>query len=101
MTPKQVVEFAKENGALRVDFEFTDFVGICQHFSTSISAFGDDIFEDGLGSVCSSIRRWPPIHASDMIIITDATTAKMDPFTAIPTHTLICNIFDPITKEGY
>ena len=33
MTPKQVVEFAKENGALMVDYKFMDFVGIWQHFS--------------------------------------------------------------------
>src|SRR5512141_2015207 len=101
MTPKQVVEFAKENGALMVDFKFMDFVGIWQHFSTPISEFDEDIFEEGLGFDGSSIRGWQPIHASDMIIIPDATTAKMDPFTAIPTLSLICNIFDPITKEDY
>jgi len=101
MTAQEVVSFAKENGALMVDFKFMDFVGIWQHFSTPISEFDEDIFEDGLGFDGSSIRGWQPIHASDMIIIPDATTAKMDPFTAIPTLSLICNIFDPITKEGY
>jgi glutamine synthetase len=101
MTPQEVVGFAQENGALMVDFKFMDFVGIWQHFSTPISEFDEDIFEDGLGFDGSSIRGWQPIHASDMIIIPDPTTAKMDPFTAIPTLSLICNIFDPITKEGY
>jgi len=101
MTPQEVVSFAKENGALMVDFKFMDFVGIWQHFSTPISEFDEDIFEEGLGFDGSSIRGWQPIHASDMIIIPDAATAKMDPFTAVPTLSLICNIFDPITKEGY
>src|SRR5512136_1784805 len=101
MTPKQVVDFAKENGALMVDFKFMDFVGIWQHFSVPISEFDEDIFEEGLGFDGSSIRGWQPIHASDMIILPDPTTAKMDPFTAIPTLSLICNIFDPITKEDY
>lgn len=32
MTPQEVVSFAKENGALMVDFKFMDFVGIWQHF---------------------------------------------------------------------
>jgi glutamine synthetase len=36
-----------------------------------------------------------------MLIIPDPDTAKMDPFTAIPTLSLICNIVDPITKESY
>ena len=45
MTPKQVVEFAKENGALMVDFKFMDFVGIWQHFSVPMSEFGEDTFK--------------------------------------------------------
>lgn len=101
MTPKEVVSFAKENGALMVDFKFMDFVGIWQHFSVPISEFDEDTFEDGVGFDGSSIRGWQPIHASDMIIVPDPTTAKMDPFVAVPTLSLICNIFDPITKEGY
>jgi glutamine synthetase len=36
-----------------------------------------------------------------MIIVPDPKSAKMDPFVAVPTLSLICNIFDPITKEGY
>ncbi|MDD2320295.1 MAG: type I glutamate--ammonia ligase [Geobacteraceae bacterium] len=101
MTPQEVIKFAQDNGALMVDFKFMDFIGIWQHFSVPISEFDADVFEDGLGFDGSSIRGWQPIHASDMIILPDCTTAKMDPFTAIPTLSLICNIFDPITKEGY
>jgi glutamine synthetase len=101
MTPKQVVEFMKENGALMVDFKFMDFVGIWQHFSVPISEFDEDTFEDGVGFDGSSIRGWQPIHASDMLIVPDPETAKMDPFIAVPTLSLICNIVDPITKENY
>jgi len=36
-----------------------------------------------------------------MLVIPDSTTAVMDPFTAAPTLSLICNIVDPITKEKY
>ena len=101
MTPQQVVEFAKENGVQMVDFKFMDFVGIWQHFTVPMSEFGEDTFEEGQGFDGSSIRGWQPIHASDMIIIPDPNTAKIDPFVAVPTMSLICNIFDPITKEGY
>ncbi len=101
MTPKQVVEFAKEKGALMVDFKFMDFVGIWQHFSVPMSEFSEDTFEEGQGFDGSSIRGWQPIHCSDMIIVPDPKTAKIDPFVKVPTLSLICNIFDPITKEGY
>jgi glutamine synthetase len=101
MTAQEVVKFAQDNGALMVDFKFMDFVGIWQHFTVPISEFDEDVFEEGLGFDGSSIRGWQPIHASDMIILPDPATAKMDPFTAIPTLSLIANIFDPITKEAY
>ena len=101
MTPKQVVEFAKENGALMVDYKFMDFVGTWQHVSVPITEFDEDTFEEGQGFDGSSIRGWQPIHASDMILLPDPTSAKMDPFIAVPTLSLICNIFDPITKEDY
>jgi len=91
----------KENGALMVDFKFMDFVSTWQHFTVPISEFDEDTFEDGLGFDGSSIRGWQPIHASDMLIVPDPNTAMMDPFTAIPTLSLICNIVDPITKESY
>jgi len=91
----------KENGAQMVDFKFMDFVSTWQHFTVPISEFDEDTFEDGLGFDGSSIRGWQPIHASDMLIVPDPDTALMDPFTAIPTLSLICNIVDPITKENY
>ena len=36
-----------------------------------------------------------------MLVVPDATTAILDPFTAVPTLSLTCNIVDPITKERY
>ena len=89
MQPKEVVQFAQENGAVMVDFKFMDFVGIWQHFTVPISEFGEDTFDEGVGFDGSSIRGWAPIHASDMIILPDPATARMDPFTAVPTLSLI------------
>jgi glutamine synthetase len=101
MTPKDVLAYAKEQGTKMVDFKFLDFPGIWQHFSVPISELEESSFEDGFGFDGSSIRGWQPIHASDMLVIPDPATAIMDPFTKEPTLSLICNIFDPITKEKY
>jgi glutamine synthetase len=92
---------AKENGAKIVDLRFMDFPGLWQHFSVPIGELTESSFEDGFGFDGSSIRGWQPIHASDMLVIPDAGTAKMDPFYAAPTLTLICDIADPITREPY
>ena len=101
MTPKEVLEMAKENGAKVVDLRFMDFPGLWQHFSVPIRELEESSFEDGFGFDGSSIRGWQPIHASDMLVVPDAATAKMDPFYEAPTLVLICDIVDPVTREAY
>ncbi len=101
MTPKQVLEFAKKNEAKVVDLRFMDFPGVWQHFTVPLSELEESSFEEGFGFDGSSIRGWQPIHASDMLVVPDAATAKMDPFFKVPTLVLIGNIVDPITHESY
>jgi glutamine synthetase len=95
------MDMAKENGAKVVDLRFMDFPGLWQHFTVPISELEESSFEDGFGFDGSSIRGWQPIHASDMLVVPDAATAKMDPFYEAPTLVLICNIVDPVTREAY
>ncbi len=101
MTPEQVLAMAKENGVKVVDIRFMDFPGMWQHFSVPIGELVEGSFEDGFGFDGSSIRGWQPINASDMLVIPDATTAKIDPFFKAPTLVLIGDIVDPITRENY
>jgi glutamine synthetase len=101
MTPKQVLELAKKNGAVMVDLKFTDWPGLWQHFSVPIHRLEESSFEEGFGFDGSSIRGWQAIHASDMLVIPDAGTAALDPFCKDPTLSLICDIVDPVTKENY
>ncbi len=101
MKPKEVLELAKESEAKVVDLRFTDFPGLWHHITVPISELEESSFEDGFGFDGSSIRGWQPIHASDMLVIPDPTTAKIDPFYQEPTLVLICNIVDPVTREPY
>jgi glutamine synthetase len=101
MTPKDVLAFAKEKGAKVVDIRFLDFPGVWQHFTVPMSELDESSFDDGFGFDGSSIRGWQPINASDMLVIPDPTTAKMDPFFEVPTLVVVGNIVDPITRESY
>jgi glutamine synthetase len=101
MTPKEVLAMAKENGVKVVDLRFMDFPGLWQHFSVPVRELEESSFEDGFGFDGSSIRGWQPIHASDMLVVPDPDTAKIDPFYEAPTLVLICNIVDPVTREPY
>ncbi|MBW1649143.1 MAG: type I glutamate--ammonia ligase [Deltaproteobacteria bacterium] len=101
MKPNQVLEYAKEKNIKVVDIRFMDFPGIWQHFSVPISELNQDSFEDGFGFDASSIRGWKSIDASDMLVIPDPLTAKIDPFFKVPTLVLIGNIADPFTRRPY
>jgi glutamine synthetase len=101
MTPAQVLKMAKEKNVKVVDVRFMDFPGMWQHFTVPINQLDEGSFEDGFGFDGSSIRGWQPINASDMLVIPDATTAKIDPFFDVPTLVLIGDIVDPVTREPY
>jgi len=101
MTSKDAVRLAREQQAEAVDFKFMDLLGTWQHFTIPMSEYEEAIFDEGLGFDGSSIRGWQPINASDMLVMPDASTAVIDPFCAVPTLSLVCNIVDPITKEEY
>src|SRR4029078_5237431 len=101
MTPKDVLKMAKEKGVRIVDLRFIDLPGLWQHFSIPVSELSEGIFENGLGFDAAAIRGFQTIDESDMLLIPDPSSAQMDPFTAVPTMVLICNVKDPITGKAY
>ena len=101
MNPREVIELAKKNNVTFLDLKFVDFLGIWQHTSIPVHRLDEALFEDGVAFDGSSIRGWQPINASDMLMIPEAETAKMDPFFKEKTLSLICSVFDPITKQPY
>ena len=98
---KEVLEMIAEKKIRVVDIRFMDFPGVWQHFTVPVSEIDEASFEDGYGFDGSSLRGWQPINASDMLVVPDGATAKIDPFYEEPTLVLIGNIVDPITREPY
>src|SRR5947209_18503325 len=101
MKPKDVIELAKKNDVKFVDLKFIDFPGVWQHTTIPAQRLEEGLFEDGLAFDGSSIRGWQPINASDMTMIPDPETAKLDPFYEKATLSLVCSVYDPITKQPY
>jgi len=101
MTPEDFFKFAKENNAKMVDLKFTDLLGTWQHCSYPVETWDEGTFEDGVGFDGSSIRGWQAINVSDMLAVPDPATAKLDPFFAEPTVSVIADIVDPETREDY
>src|SRR5450759_3315823 len=101
MSPAEVLEFAKKNGAKLVDFKFVDFLGQWQHTSMPLHKLKEDSFTEGFNFDGSSIRGWKAINESDMTFIPDPTTAQIDPFVKEPTLSLIADIADAVTHQPY
>lgn len=101
MTPIEVIAFARDNGAEMVDYRFIDVPGTWQHFSAPIETLEEETFEEGVGFDGSSVRGFQTIDKSDMILIPDPKSAKMDPFTEVKTLIMVCNVKDPVTLEMY
>ncbi|MGL4594294.1 MAG: type I glutamate--ammonia ligase [Thermoguttaceae bacterium] len=100
-TNEDVLALCRDQKIQVVDFRFMDFPGLWKHFTIPASRLDDDIFENGLGFDGSSIRGWKSINESDMLVVPQPETCVIDPFSSVPTISLICNIQDPITREDY
>src|SRR5207253_9571917 len=88
--PREALDWAAQSSAQMVDLKFCDLLGRWQHVSLPTRALDEDAFGEGLGFDGSSIRGWQGIQESDMLLIPDASSAILDPFTAEPTLSLLC-----------
>jgi glutamine synthetase len=95
------MKMMEENGVKFVDFRFTDTRGKQQHVTYPAGRVDEDSFESGIMFDGSSIAGWKGINASDMILMPDAGSAVMDPFSEESTMILICDVIEPDTMQGY
>ncbi len=100
-TPADVLELISKEDVKAVDLRFMDFPGLWQHFTVPSREINEDVFDEGLGFDGSSIRGWQAINESDMIVRPVPESAFIDPFMAVKTLVMICNICDPVTGEDY
>ncbi|MFB3920810.1 MAG: type I glutamate--ammonia ligase [Terriglobia bacterium] len=101
MTPEQVIKFIKDEGIQVVDLKFVDLPGLWQHFSISAKEFEVDAFTEGVGFDGSSIRGFQMINESDMLLIPDPNATFVEPFTTVPTLSIICDVQDPVHGVMY
>ena len=100
-TPDDVLKAIKDKSVQMIDLRFADLPGVWQHFSVPPNAVDADALSEGIGFDGSSIRGFQEIQESDMLVVPDATTAFLDPFTTATTLVLICNVRDPVTGQPY
>ncbi|CAM3112753.1 type I glutamate--ammonia ligase [Tsukamurella hominis] len=100
-TKEELLDYLKKENVEYVDIRFCDLPGTMQHFSIPAEAFDESVFEDGLAFDGSSIRGFQSIDESDMMLLPDVTTARIDPFRAAKTMNVSFFVHDPFTREAY
>src|SRR5512134_2607970 len=100
-TPADVLKLIKEKEVKFVDLRFTDTRGKEQHVSVPSKVFDMSKFEHGHAFDGSSIAGWKGIEASDMLLMPEPDSARMDPFREENTLILTCDVVEPSTGKGY
>ena len=100
-TPEELVAYIKDTDVEVFDIRFCDLPGVMQHLTVPASTVTVESLADGMAFDGSSIRGFQSIHESDMTLLPDVATARVDPFRK--RRTLNCNFFvhDPLTLAPY
>ena len=101
MTADDVLKLAKDKEVKFVDFRFTDTRGKEQHVQVPIKHFTKDKFESGHAFDGSSIAGWKGIQASDMLLMPDPSSARMDPFADEAVLNISCDVYEPTDGKPY
>ncbi|KTD55728.1 glutamine synthetase [Legionella santicrucis] len=101
MSKNIILEAIKEHEAKLIDLRFTDIRGKEQHITIPVSAVDNDFVENGKMIDGSSFKGWQKIHQSDLALVPDLETIKLDPFFQDNTLFIRCNVVDPKTMMGY
>ena len=101
MSVENVLSLIQENEVKFVDLRFTDTKGKEQHISLPSHQVDADFFEEGKMFDGSSVAGWKGINESDMVMMPDASSAVLDPFTEDSTLNIRCDILEPATMQGY
>ena len=96
-----VTKLIKDNNVEYVDLRFADMLGKQHHVTFPTHAMDDGFFEEGKMFDGSSIAGWKGINDSDMVLMPDAESAVLDPFAAVPTLILSCDVLEPSTMQAY
>lgn len=101
IAPEDIVRRIADHDVAFVDFRFTDTSGREHHLTLPAHAVDEDRLESGIAFDGSSLPGWKGIEASDMVLIPDGQSMRIDPFRDETTLVLSCNVAEPSDLKGY
>lgn len=96
----EVMDFCREQDIKMIDFKMIDLYGRWRHLGIPTGRFTPDTLKYGIGFDGSNYG-FAPVEKSDMVFIPDISTAVFDPFTEVPTLSMIGDVFVIAQPENY
>lgn len=101
MQLKDIQQLISDHDIKFIDLRFSDTIGKEHHVTLPIHYFSKETVEVGQQFDGSSIAGWQGIENSDMLLVPDLKTAKIDPFYEANTLFITCDVIDPATNKAY
>lgn len=98
LNAKDILALISEHHIEALDLRMVDLPGTWQHLTIPISEVDEAFFANGVPFDGSSLRGFRSIDKSDMVVLPDPDTAVVDPFSPVPTLSLICDVREPGLK---
>lgn len=98
---EELISYLKDQKVEAFDIRFCDLPGAMQHLTVPASTVDEEWLSAGVAFDGSSVRGFQSIHESDMLLLPDLATARIDSFRKH--KTLMVNFFvhDPLTLQPY
>ncbi len=97
---EELMDFCFSKEIKMIDFKMIDLNGRWRHLSIPTVRFTQDTLKYGIGFDGSNYG-FAPIEKSDMVFVPDLSTAFYDPFTEVPTLSMIGDVFVISEPENY
>lgn len=97
---EEVKTFCTEHAIKMIDFKMIDLIGRWRHLSIPISRFTPATLTCGIGFDGSNYG-FAAVENSDMVFVPDISTAFYDPFTEVPTLSMIGDIYVIAEPDNY
>jgi glutamine synthetase len=99
--PEELLTFISDTNVEVFDIRFCDLPGLMQHLTVPASTVTAESLAAGMAFDGSSVRGFQSIHESDMLLLPDIATARIDPFRKRRTLTMNFFVHDPLTLQPY
>jgi glutamine synthetase len=99
-THDEVIQYCQREKIEMIDFKMVDLLGRWRHLTIPAKRFNLDTLKYGIGFDGSNYG-YAPVEKSDMVFVPDVTTAVHDPFTEVPTLSMIGDVYVIAEPHNY